>query len=124
MKTRIAGLKPCATLLLFVALSYHVSAQVGSDRLVNAAKEARNWLTYSGGYFSQRYSLLTQITPANAKNLELKNEMAQRFMVYGIPSGVLIDRQGNLRNLQIFPSSPDGLARIETLVSEPTPKTR
>ncbi len=49
-----------------------VQAQVGSDRLVNAAKEARNWLIYSGGYFSNRHSALTQITPANAKNLELK----------------------------------------------------
>src|SRR5437667_9158763 len=45
---------------------------VGSDRLLNAAKEARNWLIYSGGYFSNRYSGLTQITPANVKNLEMK----------------------------------------------------
>ena len=42
------------------------------DRLLNAAKEPQNWLTYSGGYFSNRYSQLTQITPANVKNLELK----------------------------------------------------
>jgi glucose dehydrogenase len=27
---------------------------------------------YSGGYFSNRHSLLTQITPANAGRLELK----------------------------------------------------
>ena len=63
----------CASLvLLLAAASWRVQAQAGSDRLVNAAKEARNWLTYSGGYFSHRYSGLTQITPANAKNLELK----------------------------------------------------
>ena len=49
-----------------------LQAQVGSDRLLNAAKEPRNWLMYSGGYFSNRYSGLTQITPANAKDLELK----------------------------------------------------
>jgi glucose dehydrogenase len=48
------------------------ASQVGPDRLLNAAKEARNWLTYSGGYFSNRYSGLTQITPANVKNLEMK----------------------------------------------------
>src|SRR5213592_3297151 len=48
------------------------AGQVGSDRLLNAAKEARNWLIYSGGYFSNRYSGLTQITPANVKNLEMK----------------------------------------------------
>src|SRR5436190_7845564 len=60
------------TLLLSAAAVSTLDAQVSSDRLVNAAREARNWLTYSGGYFSQRYSALTQITPANAKNLELK----------------------------------------------------
>src|SRR5450759_5501086 len=59
-------------LLRTASVSYGVQAQVGPDRLLNAAKEARNWLTYSGGYFSNRYSNLTQITPANAKNLELK----------------------------------------------------
>ena len=36
-------------LLLTAAVSYHVQAQVGSDRLLNAAKEPRNWLVYSGG---------------------------------------------------------------------------
>jgi alcohol dehydrogenase (cytochrome c) len=41
------------------------------DRLANAAREPQNWLTYSGGYSSHRYSTLSQITPANAKNLEL-----------------------------------------------------
>src|SRR3982751_3124747 len=59
-------------LLLAAAASSGVRAQVTSDRLVNAAKEARNWLIYSGGYFSQRHSALTQITPANVRNLELK----------------------------------------------------
>ena len=58
--------------LSIAAMASRTHAQVGPDRLVNAAKEARNWLIYSGGYFSQRHSGLTQITPANAKNLELK----------------------------------------------------
>src|ERR671913_1673381 len=49
-----------------------VSAQVSSDRLVRAPQEPHNWLTYSGGYMSQRHSLLTQIDPANVRNLELK----------------------------------------------------
>jgi alcohol dehydrogenase (cytochrome c) len=57
---------------LAALVSYRVQAQVGSDRLPNAAKEPRNWLMYSGNYFSTRHSLLSQITPANAKNLELK----------------------------------------------------
>src|SRR5258705_6479900 len=57
-------------LLLTVLVSFRLHAQVGYDRLLNAAKEPRNWLVYSGGDFSNRYSQLTQITPANAKNLE------------------------------------------------------
>src|SRR6202162_1193796 len=47
-------------------------AQVSFERQVNAAKEPQNWLTYSGNLMSQRYSSLDQITPQNAKNLELK----------------------------------------------------
>ena len=42
------------------------------DRLLKANQEPQNWLTYSGSLMSQRYSLLTQITTANAKELELK----------------------------------------------------
>ena len=45
-------------------------AQVSFDRLVRAAQEPQNWLTYSGTAMSQRYSPLTQMTPANVKNLE------------------------------------------------------
>jgi alcohol dehydrogenase (cytochrome c) len=41
------------------------------DRIIHANEEPQNWLTYSGNLLGQRYSLLTQITPANVKNLEL-----------------------------------------------------
>src|SRR5579864_2473500 len=47
-------------------------AQVSFDRILSAGKEPQNWLTYSGGVMSQRYSGLNQITPANVKNLELQ----------------------------------------------------
>jgi alcohol dehydrogenase (cytochrome c) len=42
------------------------------ERIVNADKEPHNWLTYNGSLSSLRHSGLTQITPANAKDLELK----------------------------------------------------
>ena len=61
-----------AVAVLLVAASYRLDAQVTSDRILRAADEPQNWLTYSGGYSSQRYSLLKQIDTANAKNLELK----------------------------------------------------
>jgi alcohol dehydrogenase (cytochrome c) len=63
-----------AALLLVAAAGVAVRAQQGVtfDRILHADREPQNWLTYSGGLFSQRYTPLTQITPANAKNLELQ----------------------------------------------------
>ena len=46
--------------------------QVSFDRILHADREPQNWLSYSGTVFNQRYSPLTQITPANVKNLELQ----------------------------------------------------
>ncbi len=59
---------------LAVAVSAGASmrAQVSFDRILKAASEPENWLTYSGGLASHRYSGLTQITPANVRNLELQ----------------------------------------------------
>ena len=57
----------------FLATATFVWGQgVTFDRILNASKEPQNWLTYSGGVTGQRHSALTQITPANAKNLELQ----------------------------------------------------
>ena len=50
----------------------NLPAQVSFDRLREAARESHNWLTYSGGYFSQRYSTLDQITPENVGELQLQ----------------------------------------------------
>src|ERR1700704_2417931 len=58
--------------LMLVVWSPSIMAPVTSDRLLRAGDEPQNWLTYSGGYASQRHSLLTQIAPGNVKNLELK----------------------------------------------------
>ena len=48
------------------------SAGVTYERILKAAAEPQNWLTYGGTYMSQRYSGLNQITPANVANLESK----------------------------------------------------
>jgi len=63
-----------ATLLLVMTAGAAVRAQqpVTFDRLLHADREPQNWLTYSGGLFSLRHTLLTQITPANVRNLELQ----------------------------------------------------
>ena len=59
-------------LILFSAIAGSSFGQVSLDRLLHPEREPQNWLTYSGSYSSQRYSSLDQITPANARNLELK----------------------------------------------------
>ncbi len=62
------------TALLLSALglvSQNLAAQVTAERLLAAAREPHNWLTYSGNYASTRYSELTQIGPRNVANLEL-----------------------------------------------------
>ncbi len=83
-----------------IALSQLLLAQVSSDRLLNAQKESQNWLTYSGGYMSQRHSQLTQITPANVKDLELKWVFQARWLDYNqatplVVDGVMYTTQGN-----------------------------
>ncbi len=63
MKTR--------SLLLLLTVS-SLLAQVSYERILEANKEPQNWLTYSGTFQSQRYSLLNEITPENVNNLEQK----------------------------------------------------
>ena len=58
-------------LLLAVVAVTTAPAQVSFDRLLQSDKEPQSWLTYSGNFKSQRYSLLNQVTPENVKNLEL-----------------------------------------------------
>jgi alcohol dehydrogenase (cytochrome c) len=60
----------CALPVLLLLASYQLHAQVPYDRLLRAASEPRNWLTYGGSYASQRYSELAQVTPANVTTLE------------------------------------------------------
>src|SRR5262245_10617508 len=64
------------TILLTIATSCIATAllhaQVSSERIVRAGQEPQNWLTYSGNYNGQRHSPLAQVTPENAKNLEVQ----------------------------------------------------
>ena len=62
-------LRPLFALLLAAA---SLPAQVSFDRLLHASDTPQDWLNYSGGFLSQRYGGLDQITPGNVKNLEQK----------------------------------------------------
>jgi alcohol dehydrogenase (cytochrome c) len=73
--------------------------QVSFDRVLHADKEPQNWITYSGTLFNQRYSPLTQITPANVKNLELQwvwqSKSLEKFEATAlVVDGVLYTLQG------------------------------
>ena len=60
-----------AAFLSLAELGLQAQIPVAPDRLLNAPKEPQNWLLYGGDYSSNRYSGLTQITPANVKNLNM-----------------------------------------------------
>src|SRR5215213_527963 len=58
-------------LILIASFGVHAQMPVGPDRLLNAPKDPQNWMIYGGDYFSNRFSNLTQITPANVKSLSM-----------------------------------------------------
>ncbi len=64
--------RPAAGALVAAASPRTLDAQVSYDRILKAAAEPQNWLTYNGTYNSQRYSTLAQITPDNVAKLESK----------------------------------------------------
>jgi alcohol dehydrogenase (cytochrome c) len=59
------------TALVTIA-AFRLDAQITYDRILKAASEPQNWLTYNGGYDGTRHSLLNQITAGNVNNLEQK----------------------------------------------------
>src|SRR5438445_13845843 len=68
-------------LLLPLALvGVSLIAQVTSDRILNASREPGNWLTYGGGYSSQRYSQLTDLNRDNVKQLTLKWVWSPKYL--------------------------------------------
>ncbi len=91
--------------LLCVAASLGAGAalvraqQVTFDRLLHPEKEPQNWTSYSGSLFNQRFSPLTQITPANVKNLDLQwvwqSKSLEKFEATAlVVDGVLYTLQG------------------------------
>ncbi len=60
------------TIGLIACFAQPLVAQVTFERLLNAADEPQNWLTYSGNYDSNRHTPLEQITTENVDSLELQ----------------------------------------------------
>jgi alcohol dehydrogenase (cytochrome c) len=69
--TMTRTLEVLAALTGTALLATNLAAQgVTPERIGNAAREPQNWLTYGGGYASNRYTSLKEITPQNVGNLE------------------------------------------------------
>jgi alcohol dehydrogenase (cytochrome c) len=60
------------TIAIAILIPALVLGQVSYERILESNKEPGNWTTYSGGYASQRYSGLRQITRENVGRLKLK----------------------------------------------------
>ena len=58
-------------LIAFVCTS-GVAAEIDYERIIDADSEPQNWLTYNGGYDSQRFSGLKQINQKNVASLKLQ----------------------------------------------------
>jgi alcohol dehydrogenase (cytochrome c) len=72
-KKRLNPLTHIAAIItvLFCLSATVAGAQVSYERIVGAAKEPANWLTYSGGYAGWRFSSLNQINSDNVARLSL-----------------------------------------------------
>ena len=68
-------MKILLALLLFTG---SISAQVTSDRILNANREPQNWLTYSGGYFNQYVAVA-----AKGGALCIRPALIERTLRYG-----------------------------------------
>jgi len=68
---RIGRIALAVTALALAAGAATPHAQVTYARLVGAAAEPQNWLTYGGSYKSQRYSPLAEINRQNVGRLKL-----------------------------------------------------
>ena len=89
-----------SSLLLGFLLSGTLGAQVTPEQLLHSDRQPQDWLTYSGGYASHRYSSLDQITQDNVKSLALQWVYRPRYpdKMEATPlvvEGVLYTVQGN-----------------------------
>ena len=65
-------MKKYAWTFLLALFAAPLHAQISYERILQAEDEPESWLTYNGGYMSQRYSRLTQIDQDNVGDLELR----------------------------------------------------
>ena len=64
--------KTVLVLGLFLGACASAQSQVSYERVLGAAHEPQNWLTYSGGYSGWRYSALNEINTSSASRLTMQ----------------------------------------------------
>src|SRR5436190_11263118 len=86
--------------LLLLAGAAATAAEIDAKRLMNADKEAGNWLTYHGSYKSWHYSALAEINTKNVGSLrEAWSHVASR----------------SVRGLQSYPLAADGAVLLRVI---------
>jgi len=100
--------------LAFVCLTGALWGQgVTFDRLLHPDREPQNWLSYSRSLDGQRFSPLTQITPANVKNLELKWVWQARSLEKFETTPLVVD--GVMYTIQ----APNDVVALDALTGRP-----
>jgi alcohol dehydrogenase (cytochrome c) len=87
------------SVLVFLLATHLASEQVTYDRLLASSKDSSNWLTYSGGYRSWRYSGLNQISTVNAAKLKLE-------WVYQMPTTLMVETSPIVADGVMYISEP------------------
>ena len=62
-----------------------VKGGLAYERILNAAKEPHNWLTYFGDYRGQHYLLLKQINTSNAGGSRRGSSSRRATALYRLP---------------------------------------
>ncbi|HTA42470.1 MAG TPA: PQQ-dependent dehydrogenase, methanol/ethanol family [Bryobacteraceae bacterium] len=89
-----------------------IVSSVPFERILHANQEPQNWLAYSGGYSSNRYSELKQITPDNVKDLTLKWVFQSRSLEKHEVTPLVVD--GIMYTIQ----SPNDVVALDALTGK------
>ena len=114
------------TLFLLALASASLHAQVSFDRLLQTDREPNNWLTYSGGFSSQRHSSLTQINSRNVKRLELQWIFQARSLEKFETTPLVVDgvvARSRRRTISL-PSTPRPARTFWVVLASPAPESR
>jgi alcohol dehydrogenase (cytochrome c) len=86
---------------------------VTAERLLNADQEPHNWLMYSGGYKSQRYSTLDQINRSNVESVKVEWVFQFNTLSNVETTPIVVD------GLMFITESPSNLIALDAATGRP-----